>query len=74
MFKGTRVRVPAREILMGFNTTTEEIRIRLSSSGVGTSKFKHEQMKGVGKREEILVTRARSQFTSESESYDQEAI
>lgn len=31
MFKGTRVRVSAREILMGFNTTAEAIGIRHSS-------------------------------------------
>lgn len=48
MFKGTRVRVPARGILMGFNTTTEAIGIRLSSPAVGTSKSKPEQMEGGG--------------------------
>lgn len=50
MFKGTRVREPAREILMGFNTTTEAIGIRLSSLGGGTSKSKPEEMEGGGKR------------------------
>lgn len=46
MFKGTRVRVPARGILMGFNTTTEAIGIRLAFSAVRTSKSKPEQMGG----------------------------
>lgn len=59
---------------MGFNTTTEAIGIRLSSFGEGTSKFKLEQMEGGGKRQEILVTRVRSQFTSEFESFDQEYL
>lgn len=74
MFKGTRVRVPARKIIMGFNITTEATGIRLSSFAVETSKSKPEQMEGGGKREKILVTRARSQFTPEFESFDQEAI
>lgn len=52
MFKGTRVRVPARKIIMGFNTTTEATGIRLSSFAVGTSKSKPEQTEGGGKKRE----------------------
>jgi len=46
MFKGTRVSIPARGILMDFNTTTEAVGIRLSSSVVGMSKSKPKQIWG----------------------------
>lgn len=63
MFKGTRVRVPARKIIMGFNTTTEATGIRLSSFAVGTSKSKPEQMEGGGKRENFGHKSKKSVYT-----------
>lgn len=46
MFKGTRVMVPARRILMGSNTTAEARGLGLSSCAVVTFKSKPEQMEG----------------------------
>lgn len=74
MFMIMRVRVPARGILRGFTTTTEATGIRLSSLTVGTSKAKPEQTEGLGVREEILVTRAKSQSAAEFEGFDQEEV
>lgn len=60
---------------MGFNTTTKAIGNRLSSSAVGTSKSKPEQIEGSGGQDRTFWSQEqKNQFAPEFAGFDQEEI